>query len=253
MKNMTIMSAAFVLVAAIPVVAVSSSDDKVGFNFFGFGASVQLPSSADDEDSDGISSNVAFDAETRALLKVGDAAKGKEIAANNKCNKCHSENGIAEDPADPNLAGQMASYTYKQLRDYRDQKRDDRSMYKRTKKLSNEDMAHLSAWYASLPVPERMGKASDATLELVNKGDPKRMIKACGSCHGRGGEGGMHDSATLNGMSQEYFVATMEAFKEGDRENDIYSRMRLIAEPLTEAEVTALADFYATQPPAEEE
>ena len=69
------------------------------------------------------SSNVAFDAATRALLASGDPAKGKEVAANSKCKKCHSENGIAEDPDDPNLAGQLNSYLYKQLRDYQDKKR----------------------------------------------------------------------------------------------------------------------------------
>jgi len=198
------------------------------------------------------SSNVAFDAETRALLASGDPVKGKEIAASSKCEKCHSENGIAEDPDDPNIAGQLNSYLYKQLRDYQDKKRQSKDMFKRTKKLEKQDMAHLAAWYASLPTPERMGKASDAALQLINKGDPKRMIKACGSCHGRKGQGGKHDAATLNGMSRGYFVTTLTEFKEEDRTNDIYSRMRDIAEPLTEVEIEALADFYSAAPPPEE-
>jgi len=222
MNKITLISAAFALVSTMPVAAEPSS-------------------------------NVAFDTETRALLASGDAAKGKEIAANSKCNKCHSENGIAEDPDDPNIAGQLNSYTYKQLRDYQDKKRDSKDMFKRVKDLSKQDLAHLAAWYASLPTPEKMGKASDATLRLINKGDPKRMVKACNSCHGRKGEGGKHDAATLNGMSRGYFVTTMTEFKEEDRENDIYSRMRKTAAPLTEAEIEALADYYATTPPPEEE
>ena len=222
MNKITLISAALALVSSMPVAAEPSS-------------------------------NVAFDAETRALLASGDPEKGKEVAANNKCNKCHSENGIAEDPDDPNLAGQLNSYLYKQLRDYQDKKRESKDMLKRTKKLEKQDLAHLAAWYASLPTPERMGKASDATLQLINKGDPKRMIKACGSCHGRKGQGGKHDAATLNGMSRGYFVTTMTEFKEEDRDNDIYSRMRNIAEPLTEVEIEALADFYATTPPPEED
>lgn len=37
----------------------------------------------------------------------------------------------------------------------------------------------------------------------------------------------------------------MEAFQEGDRTNDIYSRMRLIAKVLTTKEIQALADYYS--------
>jgi cytochrome c553 len=92
MNKITLISAVFALVSSMPVAAEPSS-------------------------------NVAFDAATRALLASGDPVKGKEVAANSKCNKCHSENGIAEDPDDPNLAGQLNSYLYKQLRDYQDKKR----------------------------------------------------------------------------------------------------------------------------------
>ena len=39
------------------------------------------------------------------------------------------------------------------------------------------------------------------------------------------------------------------AFKEGDRSNDVYSRMRLIAEALTDEEIEALAAYYAAALP----
>ena len=58
------------------------------------------------------SSNVAFDAETRALLRSADPAKGKAIAEKEKCAKCHGDMGIVDDPDDVNLAGQMASYSF---------------------------------------------------------------------------------------------------------------------------------------------
>ena len=78
------------------------------------------------------------------------------------------------------------------------------------------------------------------------------MIKPCGTCHGRNGEGGMHDSARLNGQGRDYFIASMEAFKEEDRTNDVYSRMRLIAMEMTDEEIEAVADFYSAVPPADE-
>jgi len=90
-------------------------------------------------------------------------------------------------------------------------------------------------------------------FNLAYKGDPKRMLKPCGTCHGRNGEGGMHDSATLVGQGRDYFIASMEAFRDEDRTNDIYSRMRLIAEVMTDEEIEAVAYFYAAVPPVEDE
>ena len=45
----------------------------------------------------------------------------------------------------------------------------------------------------------------------------------------------------------------MTEFKEGDRGNDVYSRMRVVAEALTEAEIEGLAAYYGMAVPAEEE
>lgn len=42
-----------------------------------------------------------------------------------------------------------------------------------------------------------------------------------------------------------YFVDTMMAFKEGDRENDTYGRMRFIAGLLSVEEVKLLAAYCA--------
>ena len=40
----------------------------------------------------------------------------------------------------------------------------------------------------------------------------------------------------------------MTAFKDGDRENDAYGRMRFVASQLTDEESKALADYYSMPP-----
>lgn len=197
------------------------------------------------------SSEVAFDAETRALLREASPENGQKLAKEHKCAKCHEESGIAEDPEDPNIAGQMASYAYKQMVDYQNGSRDNRSMKKALKKLDNAGMADLAVWFETLPAPESMKKHSDVAHNLIYNGDPKRMIKPCASCHGRSGQGGKHDSAMLMGQNRDYFVTTMTEFQDEDRTNDIYSRMRVIAVELTEEEIEALADYYGIPAPAE--
>ncbi len=203
------------------------------------------------------SSLVAFDAQTRSLLRNADAERGRVLASEDEadCVRCHGEAGVVEaDAEEPNIAGQPASYAYKQLKDYQDGKREHRRMKRAMKKIeTDQQLADLAAYYQSLGRPLRAGKVNGVAVELVEKGDPKRLVRACNSCHGRDGNGGMYEFGALAGENPEYFKATMGGFRSGDRVNDIYSRMRVIAEALTDEEIAALAEYYAGEPaPAQE-
>jgi cytochrome c553 len=201
------------------------------------------------------SSAVAFDAATLKLLADADPARGENLAKEGKCGKCHGDNGVSEDPGDVNIAGLSASYIYKQLADYKDRNRDDRDMYKAMKDLDDQQMADLAVWFAAQepaqPAADR--NTSPEVLKLVFQGDPERLLKACASCHGRDGRGGQFDHPALTGQHQEYFIYTMTEFQEGDRTNDIYARMRSVAELLTGEEIEALAAYYGAAVPVEQE
>lgn len=194
------------------------------------------------------SSAVAFDVPTIKLLKSADPERGKAISEEVKCSKCHGDAGVSDDPDDVNIAGMSRSYLFKQLKDYQDEKREDRDMYKSVKDLDEAQLADLAAWYSTQepasPAAER--QMSDVARKLIVHGDPERLLKACSSCHGQDGNGGQFDHPRLNGQHRTYLVDSMIAFKEGDRANDIYSRMRHVSEALTEEEIEALADWYAT-------
>ena len=201
------------------------------------------------------SSEVAFDLVTIQLLRTADPARGEALAKQSKCAKCHGDAGISDDPEDVNIAGMRASYLYKQLKDYQNKSRDERDMYKKTRDLDDQQMADLAVWFASQePAPVAADRNTDAAvLRLVFHGDPTRLLKACASCHGRRGRGGQFDHPALAGQYPEYLVSTLTEFKEGDRTNDVYSRMRYIAEALTEEEIEALAGYYAAAVPEESE
>lgn len=200
------------------------------------------------------SSQVAFDVPTVQLLRAADLARGEALAREKKCAKCHGEAGVSDDAEDTNIAGLRASYFYKQLKDYQGGQRDNRSMKKQVRDLDDQQMADLAAWYATRePAPNGTGTANadPAVLELVYRGDPTRLLKSCSSCHGRRGEGGQFDSPPLTGQYPEYFITTMTEFKEGDRANDIYGRMRTTAGALTVDEIEALAAYYSAALPEE--
>lgn len=73
---------------------------------------------------------------------------GKKKAST--CVACHGANGMSSNPMWPNLAGQKAAYTEKQLRAFRDGERKDPMMSTFAVPLTDEDIKDLAAYYASL-------------------------------------------------------------------------------------------------------
>ena len=79
---------------------------------------------------------------------AGDAAAGK--AKTGMCAACHGAAGISSVPMYPNLAGQKEAYIAKQLKDFKSGNRKDPVMAPMAMALSDEDMANIAAYYASL-------------------------------------------------------------------------------------------------------
>jgi cytochrome c553 len=184
------------------------------------------------------------------LISLGDVARGEEIAKKSKCSKCHGDEGIAEDDESPTIAGQVASYNFKQMLDYKTEVRESKDMKKATKNLSLQDMSDLAAYFASLPPEPPEGKIEPPML--VTTGDMDRLLLPCNVCHGKQGEGLGFEVPAIAGQKIDHFVEVMTGFQQGDRENDHYGRMRFIAGQLSEDEISELAAYYAA-PPTEEE
>ncbi|MCK0105815.1 c-type cytochrome [Marinobacter sp. S0848L] len=87
-----------------------------------------------------------------ASMAAGDAAAGKAKAA--VCAACHGQNGIAQIPVYPNLAGQNEQYLVSALKAYKAGQRKGGQapvMQGQATGLSDADIANLAAYYASLP------------------------------------------------------------------------------------------------------
>jgi cytochrome c553 len=200
-------------------------------------------------------SKIAWTTETLKLVKKGNVEKGKSLAAES-CKSCHGEFGqgmpveVVDDetiPAIPALAGQVANYTFKQLRDYFNGDRSNDPMTSIAKVLTEQDAADLAAWYAWLPAPkQKTGNNEKLAIaeKMVKEGDGKRILPPCFVCHGANGQGEKMDIPSLAGQHADYFERTLMAYKNDQRHNDIYSRMRLIAKQLKDNEIKALARYY---------
>jgi len=184
-------------------------------------------------------------------LAKGDVKRGEALAKDKalKCYKCHGKNGISDEDDSPSIAGQIAAYTYKQLHDYREKLRDDKTMYKKVKDLTEQQMIDLSVFYAGQKA-ETQAKAK-AIPHLAQKGDKSRFLLACESCHDPKAMKRGFQTPIITGQKPEYFLDTMNMFKEAERTNDHYSVMGKIVSRMTDEEIESLSTYYATKPAEE--
>lgn len=80
----------------------------------------------------------------------GDAALGKKVML--KCQVCHGKDGLAKVPDAPNIAGQKEPYLVKALTAFKAGERKNEQMTVVTKGLSDEDIANVAAYYASIKI-----------------------------------------------------------------------------------------------------
>jgi cytochrome c553 len=177
--------------------------------------------------------------------REGDAAKGRPIAET-VCAACHGVDGNSPMPVNPSLAGQHASYLYKQLADFKAGRRKNAAMSAMVANLSNDDLRNLSAYFA---VQKPMaGTAKDQPLVVVGQrlyrgGNSETGVPACSGCHSPDGAGIPAQYPRLAGQHGEYTIAQLQSFRSGDRDNDPNAMMRMIASRLNDKDMAAVAQY----------
>lgn len=79
---------------------------------------------------------------------IGNIEDGQQKSS--MCGQCHGKNGIAIIPIYPNLAGQKQAYMELQLKAFRSGERINAAMTPHAKRLSDQDIADLSAYYSNM-------------------------------------------------------------------------------------------------------
>jgi cytochrome c553 len=170
---------------------------------------------------------------------------GRGATLAQKCAICHGPQGVS-DANSPNLAGQFAAVTYKELSDFKAGVRVNAIMSPFAMTMTDHDMRDLSAYYSYLPrVPSNQFDANKVTPDIVLIGSPLRNIPPCGSCHGEIDI--KVGSPWLGGQSAAYIKAQLEAFASGTRHNDISEQMRNIARRMTPQEIESASKYYEAQ------
>lgn len=176
---------------------------------------------------------------------AGDPAVGQSKTG--LCAGCHGADGNSGNPIWPKLAGQHGSYLVKQLKDFKDGRRQDPMMAPMAAALADEDMEHLAAFYASQNV--QLGTAAKDQLqrgeEIYRAGNRASGVSACMACHGPAGKGNpLAKFPSLSGQHAAYIVKALNDFASGARGYDAGSRMMAgVASKMTQAEMEAVAQY----------
>jgi cytochrome c553 len=85
---------------------------------------------------------------TGSAQAAGDPAAGREKAK--LCRTCHGIDGVGKMPNVPNIGGETDFYLTKQLKAFRKGDRRDEQMAIVARNLSDQDIADLAAYYASI-------------------------------------------------------------------------------------------------------
>ncbi|MBX8483392.1 cytochrome c [Pseudomonas cichorii] len=182
---------------------------------------------------------------TQAADVTGDAAAGQAKAA--VCGACHGPDGNSLAPNFPKLAGQGQRYLLKQLHEIKDGKRPVLEMTGLLTPFNDQDLADISAYYAS-----QKGSIGAADASLVARGEAlfrggklDQGMPACTGCHSPDGTGNAPAGYPhLGGQHADYIKKQLTAFREGDRVNDGDTMvMRSIAAKLSNKDIEALAQY----------
>lgn len=177
---------------------------------------------------------------------AADIEAGKTKSA--VCAACHGVDGNSANAAWPSLAGQHASYIYKQLKDFKEGRRVNASMTAMVALLNDADMKNVAAYYEGQQ-PKSVafdGELISAGENIYRGGITETSVAACMGCHSPGGTGnGPAGWPSLKGQHPEYIVTQLKAFKEGIRTNDVGKMMRNVSARMSDQEMKSVAAYIA--------
>jgi cytochrome c553 len=156
------------------------------------------------------------------------------------CAPCHGPNGNSTDPRYPILAGQTMRYTYVQLKDYKEGRRQDPDMTPITANLAKEDMLALATYFSEQKPISIRYEPDPATAE---RGKYEADVALCPSCH-QGQYQGQNEGPRLAGQHPQYLKKQMLDFKIRARTNDA-GTMTSLSAALSDESIEDIVQYLA--------
>lgn len=175
------------------------------------------------------------------------------------CATCHGAAGEgSQDENFPRIAGKPAGYLFNQLQNFREGRRSYPPMNYLLGYLHDDYFKDMASFFAAQRIPFAKPEHSaiaaagmKAGEQLVRQGDSATGIPACVACHGPQLTGINPGIPGLIGLHSRYISGQLEAWRAGTRHANLPDCMREIAGRLTEAQITQVSAYLATQPAPE--
>lgn len=190
-----------------------------------------------------------------AFAQQATPEQGRQIATQGTpqgvvaCISCHGARGEGTG-AFPRLARTGQAYLLAQLDAFGDGTRKNALMQPFAQKLTPTERMAVAMYYSQLPAPYAASDAAqpspgDAGAWLATRGRWADQLPACAQCHGPGGSGVGLQFPPLAGLPAAYITEQLQAWKAGTRPPGPQALMLGIALKLTDADVSAVASYYA--------
>lgn len=171
------------------------------------------------------------------------------------CTDCHGAQGQSEDSEIPIIAGPSAFYLENQLFLFQQKDRPCASEQFSAHSpappaedhcdlvadFSEDDIIELAAYFADQP---HKPAEQNTDPELAKAGQAIHD-RSCSRCHANAGSLKLDDAGILAGQWRPYLIRTLTSFRDSDRWQD--EKMAEEVEKLSDQDIKALAEFYASQ------
>ncbi|MBA4108614.1 MAG: cytochrome c4 [Leptothrix sp. (in: Bacteria)] len=180
----------------------------------------------------------------------GNPVAGKVKSEAGRCQSCHGVAGHGAAPEYPKLAGQYADYILNQVRNFQSGQRKHPVIQASSPAFSEGDLADIAAYFASQQSMTGGGQpaAESPVSSLYARGDLKRDVLACASCHGEHGKStfnGADSYPVIGGQQAAYVKAQLLSMRAGARKSGLGGVMNIVAKSLKDEEIEALSNYIA--------
>lgn len=154
------------------------------------------------------------------------------------CNTCHGDDGNAERPTYPALAGQNADYLLDQIEQFAAGTREKKVMNVLAATFSNQEKVTLALYYSHMP-----RERPEIDPQLAQRGAAAYQLR-CAQCHGADGRGEA-GYARIAGQQPGYIAKVLREYRNGESPRRL-SPMYGVAAALDESVIDAIAHYAAS-------
>jgi cytochrome c553 len=180
-------------------------------------------------------------ARAQAPLAIeGDVTRGEHLAYT--CSGCHGVDTATNAYPNyhvPKLGGQNADYVEVALQGYRAGTRPHPTMQAQAATLSDQDIADLAAYFASIESAPAEG-ISSAAASTIREGQEKSAT--CAACHGAEGMAVAPQWPNLAGQHRSYLIEALRQYRRAERTDPV---MAPLAGQLDDETLEQLSAYYA--------